>query len=102
MEKESNNPQFRFLFQPESADHIYYRWKIFSFLQGENDHNWRTVPFQMQVGGPVWHPPPNPNKPQVTSSHFFFLVLNVGEKKRNQKRQTKIQSNLFESNFQIF
>ena len=33
MNKEMSNPKFRFLFDNSSADHIYYRWKLFSILQ---------------------------------------------------------------------
>lgn len=35
MNREVDNPLFRFLFDNESPVHIYYRWKLFSLLQGE-------------------------------------------------------------------
>lgn len=38
----------------------YYRWRVFSFAQGDRTHLWRLEPFQMCTNGSVWHPPPLP------------------------------------------
>uniref|UniRef100_A0A1B0GIZ1 Putative splicing regulator n=1 Tax=Lutzomyia longipalpis TaxID=7200 RepID=A0A1B0GIZ1_LUTLO len=35
MNREIENPMFRFLFENDSPAHIYYRWKLFSLLQGD-------------------------------------------------------------------
>lgn len=35
MNREMNNPSFRFLFDNQSPAHVYYRWKLFSILQGK-------------------------------------------------------------------
>ncbi|KAF6030959.1 U2SURP [Bugula neritina] len=57
MNKEMNNPRFRFLFDNQTPAHTYYRWKLFSILQGDEPHVWKTKPFQMFEGGSYWIPP---------------------------------------------
>lgn len=42
----------RFLFENESPAHIYYRWKLFSLLQGDTPTEWRQKEFRM-FGGNV-------------------------------------------------
>lgn len=58
MNRELNNPQFRFLFENQSPSHLYYRWKLFSILQGDTPFKWRTDEFRMFKGGSTWRPPP--------------------------------------------
>lgn len=60
MEKESKNEKYNFLFQDNSPEYYYYRWKIYSLLQGDNHQQWKTNPFQMYLNGPIWIPPPIP------------------------------------------
>ncbi|KAJ1658467.1 hypothetical protein IWQ61_002289 [Dispira simplex] len=60
MDHEWQNPDFQFLFTNESSLHIYYRWKLFSLLQGDRHSVWRTEPFQMFINGPLWVPPEIP------------------------------------------
>ncbi|XP_071754193.1 U2 snRNP-associated SURP motif-containing protein [Centroberyx gerrardi] len=57
MSKEKNNPEYRFLFDNKSQDHVYYRWKLYSILQGESPTEWRTSDFRMFRGGSIWRPP---------------------------------------------
>ncbi|KAG0046139.1 U2 snRNP-associated SURP domain-containing protein [Gryganskiella cystojenkinii] len=57
IEKESHNPSFSFLVDFKSSEHIYYRWKLYSLMQGDTTTRWRTEPFKMVQGGPVWVPP---------------------------------------------
>ncbi|XP_045031760.1 U2 snRNP-associated SURP motif-containing protein isoform X1 [Daphnia magna] len=57
MNKEIDNPQFRFLFENRSPAHIYYRWKLFSILQGEAGNKWSMEDFRMFKGGSIWKPP---------------------------------------------
>ncbi|KAL7735664.1 hypothetical protein ACLKA6_002545 [Drosophila palustris] len=57
MSRELENPLFSFLFDNESPAHIYYRWKLFSLLQGDTPSEWREDQFRMFKGGPVWKPP---------------------------------------------
>ncbi|KAK7090443.1 U2 snRNP-associated SURP motif-containing protein-like [Littorina saxatilis] len=58
MNRELHNPLYRFLFENQSANHLYYRWKLFSILQGDTPFKWRTDEFRMFKGGSVWRPPP--------------------------------------------
>ena len=58
MNREINNPIFRFLFDNSSPAHIYYRWRIFSLLQGDETSTWSTDEFVMFQGGSKWKPPP--------------------------------------------
>ncbi|CAG9581801.1 unnamed protein product [Danaus chrysippus] len=57
MNKEMNNPYFRFLFENQSPAHVYYRWKLFSMLQGDSPKTWNLEDFRMFKGGSVWRPP---------------------------------------------
>lgn len=42
MDKEANNPMFQFLFDFTCPAHTYYRWRLFSILNGESLAFWRT------------------------------------------------------------
>lgn len=59
--REENNPHFEFL-QAEWNDPrlLYYRWRLYSLLQGDSLTSWRTEPFQIERGpnACVWVPPP--------------------------------------------
>lgn len=57
MNREKNNPKYRFLFDNKSQDHVYYRWRLFSILHGEAPTKWRTADFRMFRGGSLWRPP---------------------------------------------
>ncbi|KRZ24845.1 U2 snRNP-associated SURP motif-containing protein [Trichinella pseudospiralis] len=58
MAKESKNPMYSFLFDNTSAAHTYYRWKLFSILQGDSPAKWKTKKFRMFQNGSIWQPPP--------------------------------------------
>lgn len=58
MNREINNPMFRFLFENYSPAHTYYRWKLYSILQGDLQKEWPTNDFKMFKGGSIWRPPP--------------------------------------------
>ncbi|XP_069753482.1 U2 snRNP-associated SURP motif-containing protein isoform X2 [Narcine bancroftii] len=58
MNREISNPMFRFLFENQSPAHVYYRWKLYSILQGDSPTRWRTVDFRMFKNGSFWRPPP--------------------------------------------
>ncbi|VVC92624.1 unnamed protein product [Leptidea sinapis] len=57
MNKEMTNPFFAFLFDNQSPHHTYYRWKLYSMLQGDSPKVWRLDEFRMFKGGSVWRPP---------------------------------------------
>ncbi|KAM9775562.1 U2 snRNP-associated SURP motif-containing protein [Syngnathus typhle] len=58
MNREINNPMYRFLFENQSPAHVYYRWKLYTILQGEAPVKWRTDDFRMFKNGSMWRPPP--------------------------------------------
>ncbi|CAI8056757.1 Protein RRC1 [Geodia barretti] len=61
MNREMSNPLYQFLFDNQSPAHIYYRWKLFSILNGDSPETWRTDEFRMFDGGSLWKPPPLKN-----------------------------------------
>ncbi|TRY84162.1 hypothetical protein DNTS_026056 [Danionella cerebrum] len=58
MNREINNPLYRFLFENQSPAHVYYRWKLYTILQGETPTKWKTEEFRMFKNGSIWRPPP--------------------------------------------
>lgn len=61
MNRELNNPLYQFLFDNKSVAHTYYRWKLYSVLQGESHKQWSTKEFRMFKGGSPWIPPVIPD-----------------------------------------
>ena len=80
IETQSFNPDFQFLTPRDDADavsvvgggacedeerfaeHVFYRWRVYSFAQGDGLNSWRTEPFVMfEPHGRFWIPPP-PNE----------------------------------------
>lgn len=57
MAREKTNPSFSFLFENENSAHIYYRWKLFSLLQGDTPTEWSEKEFRMFNSGSIWKPP---------------------------------------------
>lgn len=57
MNREINNPAYKFLYENDSPPHIYYRWKLFSLLQGDTANEWQEKMFRMFQGGSIWKPP---------------------------------------------
>ena len=57
MNQEIGNPLYRFLYEHDSPAHIYYRWKLFSLLQGDTPTEWREKEFRMFKGSSIWKPP---------------------------------------------
>jgi hypothetical protein len=45
-----------------SLEQQYYRWRVYSYLQGDGDKKYRIEDFQILRGGSVWYPPQNPNQ----------------------------------------
>lgn len=65
MAQEGGNPQYSFLVmnsaktEAQRDEHIFYRWRVYSFCQGDTFSNWRTEPFVMfHPNGRYWIPPP--------------------------------------------
>ena len=66
IQRELQNPAFGFLTIASNAfndeqkqEHIFYRWRVYSFCQGDGFHTWRVEPFTMFAQhGCTWIPPP--------------------------------------------
>ncbi|XP_052472739.1 U2 snRNP-associated SURP motif-containing protein isoform X3 [Carassius gibelio] len=58
MNREINNPLYRFLFENQGPAHVYYRWKLYTILQGESPTKWKTEDFRIFKNGSLWRPPP--------------------------------------------
>ena len=65
LEREAHNLEFSFLFSDKNAneeqqrEHIFYRWRVFAFCQGDGFSAWRMEPFVMfHPNGRFWIPPP--------------------------------------------
>lgn len=56
---QKNNDEYRFIFDVNSKDHLYFRWKLHSVLVDKSFTNWNTQPIQMTKDGPTWIPPPH-------------------------------------------
>ncbi|GIX60634.1 RNA recognition motif-containing protein [Babesia caballi] len=56
MANETPDGLLGFLFGPSSPEHVYYRWKVYSLLQGDV-RDWRKEPFRVVEDGVLWHPP---------------------------------------------
>lgn len=57
MNREISNPLYKFLYENDSPAHIYYRWKLFSLLEGDSTTEWREKEFRMFKGSSIWKPP---------------------------------------------
>ncbi|KIY92374.1 U2-associated protein [Monoraphidium neglectum] len=57
MAERQGDPEFSFLFDLDSPDHVYYRWRVYSLAEGDTLRTWRMDPFQMVEGGQRWLPP---------------------------------------------
>jgi U2-associated protein SR140 len=58
LEAESRNPEFDFLRNVDSPEHMYYRWRLYSLCNEDGMGAWRTEPFVMIEGSNKIHPPP--------------------------------------------
>lgn len=82
MNREINNPNFRFLFENQSPAHVYYRWKLFSILQGDTPSKWRTDEFRMFKSGSLWRPP---------SLHPYSQMSEQAAEKKIEEKEKKEQ-----------
>lgn len=57
MNREIDNPLYQFLFDNTCPVHTYYRWKLYSILQGEPYKEWSMKRFRMFKDGSIWQPP---------------------------------------------
>ncbi|CAE8711970.1 unnamed protein product, partial [Polarella glacialis] len=83
LEREKDNPRFAFLsVEKENLEdpiHVYYRWRVFSFAQGDNEVFWRTEPYQVYENGPLWQAPSceKPVLPEMPSQAHGIATLSL-------------------------
>ncbi|CRH04109.1 U2 snRNP-associated SURP motif-containing protein, putative [Plasmodium relictum] len=84
---EKDNPLFNFLFSTSDLFY-YYKWRVFSFAQGDSYKNWRSDPFQMFTNSYIYMPPLRKN----TKSNFSKKKENTRNKKNelNEKKKNKL------------
>eukprot|EP01117_Protostelium_nocturnum_P013195 TRINITY_DN490_c0_g2_i3.p1 TRINITY_DN490_c0_g2~~TRINITY_DN490_c0_g2_i3.p1 ORF type:complete len:591 (-),score=232.65 TRINITY_DN490_c0_g2_i3:17-1789(-) len=75
MEREKKNVRgtWRFLFQVGNSNN-YYRWKIYSLMQGDSIDEWKQDSFQMYTNGPIWIPPPLKKKKEIEQKRRYNRV----------------------------
>ncbi|CAB4020463.1 U2 snRNP-associated SURP motif-containing -like, partial [Paramuricea clavata] len=91
MNREINNHQFRFMFDNQSPEHIYYRWKLFSILQGDSQTKWKTKAFRMFENSSVWRPPNCTSYLEENNKEKEDVIEEVKEEKK-PKSETKPSS----------
>ena len=70
----------------DGPDAQYYRWRVFSLLQGGTLSAWRTLPFQMQLGGAWVKPPPCPLPPASAEEDDAADAEAEAELRENERR----------------
>jgi hypothetical protein len=56
---QAHNPNFAFIRAPwNDPVSVYYRWKLYSLLQGDGLNRWRTDPYQIEAASDRWWVPP--------------------------------------------
>eukprot|EP01038_Epipyxis_sp_PR26KG_P014491 gene14491-19453_t len=60
--KEEENIDYLFLFQPESMEGYYYRWRTFAYCMGDTDTSWRDSAFRIAKDGLFLVPPLHESK----------------------------------------
>ena len=58
LEAEYDNPEYHFLRNVHSPEHLFYRWRLWSLCNDDELSKWRTEPFVMIKEGPLLIPPP--------------------------------------------
>ncbi|XP_032887791.1 U2 snRNP-associated SURP motif-containing protein isoform X1 [Amblyraja radiata] len=92
MNREISNLMFRFLFENQSPAHVYYRWKLYSILQGDSPTRWRTIDFRMFKNGSFWRPPPlNPYLQEISEETEARVEENVKKGQLKEDQRDKLE-----------
>ncbi|QSL66973.1 hypothetical protein MERGE_001360 [Pneumocystis wakefieldiae] len=105
MKREHDNPDYEFLFDSTTSEHVYYRWKLFSLLNGDFPYKWSKEPFQMFTNEAWWIPPENTDDGDdefgddvfekrkhttylgsISRSHFDWLLREISYRRGNIAR----------------
>ncbi|KAI9479408.1 hypothetical protein BX667DRAFT_477360, partial [Coemansia mojavensis] len=97
IKRKSKDARFQFLTDWTSADHVYYRWRMYSLLSGDTKWHWQSRMFMMYHPGPVWVPPEIRQIAFIESSdteeHPLGNTLGDRARERLVQRVHKVQSN---------
>jgi hypothetical protein len=52
-----------------SLEHIYYRWRVYAYLQNDGEKRYRSEVFEMVNGGIQWVPPSPSTIPRGILNH---------------------------------
>ncbi|KAL2937596.1 Protein RRC1 [Bienertia sinuspersici] len=88
MERGRGNPLFRFLFELDTKEHMYYMWRLYSFAQGDTLQRWRTEPFIMITGSGRWVPPPLPTAKSPDLEKESGATYAAGKSRRGEPERT--------------
>ncbi|KAJ3222595.1 hypothetical protein HK099_002107 [Clydaea vesicula] len=84
------NPNFEFLYNFDSPEHLYYRWKLYSMLQGDKHDEWSMKKCQIFVDGPIYIPPNSESDmEEETDDSISGDDSDESETKTDQKKKVK-------------
>uniref|UniRef100_A0AAV1UXU8 U2 snRNP-associated SURP motif-containing protein n=1 Tax=Peronospora matthiolae TaxID=2874970 RepID=A0AAV1UXU8_9STRA len=93
--REANNKDYAFLFDPQCATALYYRWRVYSFAMGDGEKSWRETAFQMTADAPFWVPPKMP--PRARRSRSRGSTSRSSGRSRHDKSTRSYRRNLSKS-----
>ena len=96
MLQENNNPIYRFLFDICSEENAYYRWRLFSILQGDGIDEWRTDDFRMFQNGSIWKPP---HIPRIDMTDDLLPTLDELRKNLKNTKEDRDDSRINDKGF---
>ncbi|KAF1743466.1 hypothetical protein MXB_4833, partial [Myxobolus squamalis] len=101
MNRELKNPKFRFLFDSFIPENSYYRWRLFSILQGDSPYKWSEKEFRMFKGSSIWVPPRMSPGYNITAKMIEPVLTSTVSEHSNPKNFDKClnekQRNLLEN-----
>ena len=92
MSKEFGNSKFDFLTfneknEVQKQEHVFYKWRVYAFCQGDGFETWRTDPFVMlKDNGRYWVPPPVDSAAAMREEQ---AVIEREQRIRQQKAQRR-------------
>jgi len=89
-DEEKDNPLFDFLKSlgdKDEEEKTFYRWRVYSFCQGDTYSIWRTEPFVMFPNGRYWLPP------ALDTDAVNREKANAAEKERRHRQQKEDRAN---------
>ena len=86
-ERERENSEFAFL-RDDSNESRFYRWRVWSLVNGDSVDRWLAEPFQILSNGAFWIPP-DPRKDPHGRKPKDFLTGRAREREREQRERER-------------